>query len=175
MQWSADPAEGFTTAKPWQALQENAAWVTVENQMGDPGSLLSLYQRLIELHLERPSLSRGSFLPLAGTPSNLLAYVRQEGTELTLVVLNFGTEPVEFPAMEADPATLPVGNYAVKTLLGGVALPNLSVDVAGVITLQSTQLLTLAGRTGYVFGLAPAGPSATPEAPTSPTAPGDGR
>jgi hypothetical protein len=72
--------------------------------------------------------------------------------------------------MNADPETLPAGDYAVTTLLGGLAVPNLSVDDAGIVTLESTQPPAIEGRTGYVFGLNPARTDATAAAPASPTA-----
>lgn len=162
MQWSRVPGEDFTIGEPWQQPQENATWVTVQNQQGDPESLLTLYQRLIELHTSRPSLSRGSFAPLTGTPSNLLAYVRQEGAELTLVILNFGVDPVELPALDAGPGALQPGEYAVDSLVGGVALPNLVVSDDGAIGMNTGGLTSIPGRTGYVFGLSPVGAEATP-------------
>jgi glycosidase len=168
MQWSRDPEQGFSVAEPWEPPQDNAAWLTVENQHGDPESLLSLYQRLIELHTARPSLSSGAFIPFTGTPSNLLAYARQEGSELTVVILNFGADPADLRSLEHDSAAVPAGDYAAVILLGGMTVPDLVVTEEGVVTLKSGDSLTLDGRTGYVFSLAPAGATATPAASATP-------
>ena len=48
MQWDASPNGGFTTGDPWLTLVDPRER-NVESQRGDPGSLLELYRRLLEL------------------------------------------------------------------------------------------------------------------------------
>ena len=48
MPWDAGPEAGFTTGTPWLPLVDPERR-NVEGQRGDPGSLLELYRRLLEL------------------------------------------------------------------------------------------------------------------------------
>ena len=54
MQWSSAPGAGFTTGRPWLPLGIDYADQNVEQQRGDPTSMLSLYRRLIALRRQSP-------------------------------------------------------------------------------------------------------------------------
>ena len=56
MQWDDNPQAGFSTAEPWLPLAEDWAACNVESQRSDPGSMLTLYRRLLALRrdLRRP-------------------------------------------------------------------------------------------------------------------------
>ncbi|MBX3070132.1 MAG: hypothetical protein KF883_06555 [Thermomicrobiales bacterium] len=168
MQWSRDPATGFTAGTPWQPFQADAGWVTVENQSGDPYSLLSLYQRLIDLHTSRPSIAHGSFVAATGTTSNLLAYLRVAGDEVTLVILNFGRDAVELEPLTFGTDDLASGTYGVDTLLGGLPVADVNV-VDGVIQFGAGSRVTLAAQSALVLDVSVLGLDASPVA--SPSAP----
>jgi alpha-glucosidase len=53
MQWDSSPAGGFTTGEPWLAPIDPRGR-NVEDQRGDPGSLLNFYRRLIEFRRSLP-------------------------------------------------------------------------------------------------------------------------
>lgn len=89
MQWNASPRAGFSTAEPWLPVHPNHTVVNVENQAGDPGSLLSFYRKLIWLRKKTPALCRGDYRSLVSPPTDHLAYVRSCGDHLVLVLLNF--------------------------------------------------------------------------------------
>jgi alpha-glucosidase len=72
MQWDASPAGGFSTGTPWLPPVDPQER-NVEAQRGDPGSLLSLYRRLLEL---RGGLGEG-FRLLDAEPG-VVAYERGE-------------------------------------------------------------------------------------------------
>jgi alpha-glucosidase len=83
MQWTAEPLGGFTEGAPWLPLVDPERR-NVEAQRGDPGSLLELYRRLIELRREL-----GSGFELLRTHDGVLAYRRGPFE----VHLNFTAEP----------------------------------------------------------------------------------
>jgi alpha-glucosidase len=91
MQWDASPNAGFTTAgaRPWLPLHENFLQRNVAAQQQDPASLWNFFQRLIALRRELPALQKGMFQPLTEDTRYLLAYLRQTGSQMVLVALNF--------------------------------------------------------------------------------------
>ena len=92
MQWSGEAHAGFTTAAPWLRLAPDWPTNNVEAQWRDPGSMLTLYRRLIALRRAQPALNRGTHEAL-GTEGEVLAYARNcEGRRL-VVLLNFGATP----------------------------------------------------------------------------------
>jgi alpha-glucosidase len=88
MRWTPGPHCGFTTGKPWLPVGAEREACNVERQAADPGSMLSLYRRLLALRRERAALALGDY---TGVPSTdeCLAYLRRHGDESIYVLLNF--------------------------------------------------------------------------------------
>ncbi|EJN57573.1 glycoside hydrolase family 13 protein [Halogranum rubrum] len=96
MQWSDAPESGFTDGEPWIGCNSNYETVNVEHARADENSVWHYYQDLIKLRHDRDVLVYGAFdLFLPNHPA-IFAYTRTLGDERGLVVLNFGTDPVEF-------------------------------------------------------------------------------
>jgi len=91
MQWSAAAQAGFTTGAPWLRLADDWPTHNVESQSPDPGSMLSLYRRLIALRRAHPALNGGSFEAL-GSEDEVLAYARNGEAERLVILLNFGAK-----------------------------------------------------------------------------------
>jgi len=96
MQWNGSPHGGFSTAVPWLPSHPDHRVVNVENQKGDPDSLLSFYRELIWLRKKTPALCRGGYRALVFPPTDCLAYVRAHGDRSVLVLLNFAGKRVTF-------------------------------------------------------------------------------
>jgi glycosidase len=114
----APPGHGFTTGKPWHAFAPGASVHCASAEAADPGSLLSYYRRLIALRKASPALSRGdlSLVSVPGAPRSAIAFLRQAGEEVVLVLHNAGAEP-------ADTGLLRVFGTLAEPLLGeGVEL-----------------------------------------------------
>ncbi len=94
MQWNAGDFAGFSTAQPWLPLPKDYASRNVARQTTDKHSTLSLYRRLIWLRRASPALQGGIYRPLETNADNVFAYLRESSSELRLVVLNFGGDPV---------------------------------------------------------------------------------
>jgi alpha-glucosidase len=91
MQWDASPNAGFTTGTPWLPLADDYQRFNVAEELADPRSMLSLYQRLIELRRATPALEIGSY---AAVPADgdLLAYIRESRGRRLLIALNLGSQ-----------------------------------------------------------------------------------
>ena len=96
MPWEGtSPPFGFTTAaQAWLPQPQEWAALTVEAQLSEEDSTLSLYRRAIRLRHERQEIT-GDEIAWYDSPPGCLAFGRTGG--LTCV-LNAGTEPVMLPA-----------------------------------------------------------------------------
>ncbi len=91
MQWDGSPKAGFTAGEPWLPFNAVHETCNVENLARDPGSILTLYRRLIALRRTSRALSIGSFHPVE-TEGQVFSYERREGAERLMVALNLGHE-----------------------------------------------------------------------------------
>lgn len=85
---TAGPAAGFSTGTPWLPIGATAEQLNVAEELHDPSSMFSLYRELLALRRSRPSLRAGNEVFL-DAPPDVLAYLRTENAERSLVVLNF--------------------------------------------------------------------------------------
>jgi len=92
MQWTPEANAGFTTGEPWLPIADDYETINVQVQRDDPDSILSLYNRLIELRRGSRALEVGGFWPVAAH-GDVLAYLRHQDDERYLILLNLGGEP----------------------------------------------------------------------------------
>jgi alpha-glucosidase len=115
-----DGADGRDGADASRAtwLPQPASWrdLTVEAELADPGSMLSLYRHVLRVRHCEPAFAGDGFRWLPG-PEDVLSYRR--GADVT-VVINASARPVELPAHEAILA-------ASGEVPGGVLPPDTSV------------------------------------------------
>ena len=95
MPWSGEkpPYDFSTAAKTWLPMPDSWADLTVETQLEDPDSTLSLYRRALELRHEHAGF-RGDGLEWFSAPEGCLAFRRPAGL---LCALNASTAPVPMP------------------------------------------------------------------------------
>ena len=91
MQWAPTPNAGFssTDASPWLPIDDGYRRLNVETELDDPGSLLNLYRRLLDLRRQSSALRRGSYLTHPGSTDTVLVYRRESDDETMTVALNF--------------------------------------------------------------------------------------
>jgi alpha-glucosidase len=109
---TAGPGAGFTTGTPWLPIGSTAEQLNVASELRDEGSMLNLYRDLLGLRRSRPSLRAGDQVFL-DVPRDVLAYLRTETGECSLVVLNLAAAtrsldlaPVIGPGWSSTPALL---------------------------------------------------------------------
>ena len=101
MQWDGGRNAGFTQGTPWLPLAPDAPRVNVAAERNQPGSMLTLYRRLIALRRTEPALAVGSFAPVLAD-GNLLGYRRELDGTAFLVALNFGATEQRFVPRRQD-------------------------------------------------------------------------
>jgi oligo-1,6-glucosidase len=117
MQWDASPQAGFTTGKPWLAVNPNHTEINAAAAVADPDSVYHYYRRLIELRHTEPAVVDGDFTMLLPHHEQLYAFTRRLGATSLLVVGNFSAETVR---AEVDDAA---GWAAAELLLTNAATP----------------------------------------------------
>jgi len=93
MPWDGGPNAGFCPPgrEPWLPLVPDAAARSVAAQRDDPGSLLSLYRRLLALRRAEPALALGTWR-LLRADGGVLAYAREHAARRVTVALNLTGE-----------------------------------------------------------------------------------
>jgi oligo-1,6-glucosidase len=95
MQWDAGPNAGFTTGTPWLPVHPDYREVNVAAQLGDPGSVLTHFQRLIRLRRQHPIVVEGDFALLLPDHPSVYAFLRRLDDEELLVLANLASHAVD--------------------------------------------------------------------------------
>ena len=108
--WAGDrPPFGFSTSpKTWLPMPDSWAPLTVEAEIADPGSMLTLYRDALRLRHEQRALGRGEFRWVEGLADDILAFDLVLSGETVRVVANFGAAPVALPAGKVLLASSPL-------------------------------------------------------------------
>lgn len=96
MQWDSSPNAGFSSAEPWLPLDPHAANCNVETLRDDPGSILTLYRRLLGLRREHAALSLGAYRAVS-VENDVFVYEREHADEVLRILLNFGHAACSVP------------------------------------------------------------------------------
>ncbi len=106
MPWGGEkPPYEFTSGpSTWLPMPEGWADLTVEAELADPGSMLSLYRRALDLRRSHPAIT-GDELAWRDAPAGCLAFRRPGGLRC---LLNASTSAVPLPAGEIVLASSPV-------------------------------------------------------------------
>ncbi len=91
-QWDGSLHAGFTAGEPWIAVNKNYRVVNAAVQGEDADSVLAYVRRLVKLRRERKVLVYGEYRPLYAHELEICAYLRSDGSEQVLVLLNFSGE-----------------------------------------------------------------------------------
>ncbi len=135
MPWTGAPGHGFTTGKPWIRFGDDADTRNVAVQVGDRGSVLATYRRLIALRHDRASLRRGSIRRLDLGGDDILAYLREWDGEASLVVANFATDETTVDLAAA-------GGGAWRPIGGSHQEPS-APDASGALPLRGLEVVIL--------------------------------
>ena len=95
MQWSAADHGGFTTGTPWIEVNPNVREVNVEQDIGDPDSILAHYRRLIALRQEKDLVVFGHTKQIFADDPDIIAFERKHGSERLLVIANLTAQDQE--------------------------------------------------------------------------------
>ena len=112
MQWSKLPQAGFTTGRPWLAVNPNYQEINVEAALADPSSIFYTYQQLVALRKEQDWLISADF-ELVDTTDQVFAYQRVDGNQRYLIVVNLSSQVQSFE-LEEDYQEILISNTNVE-------------------------------------------------------------
>ncbi|HVZ19388.1 MAG TPA: alpha-glucosidase [Terriglobales bacterium] len=93
MQWNSSANAGFSTTKPWNAVDPKYKTYNVEVEKKDPNSILNWYHNIIALRKTNRALLDGNYVALNQNDPNVLSYLRSYKGENVLVALNMSGSP----------------------------------------------------------------------------------
>lgn len=120
MQWSKEASSGFTSGKPWLALNSNYKEINVQAALMDPQSIFYTYQHLIKLRHENKIVVSGSFTTAISSP-NVLAYYRELNDQCWLIVANLSENEEHF-STSAEIKQFLISNYSAPQSLDNIVL-----------------------------------------------------
>jgi oligo-1,6-glucosidase len=118
MQWDGTENAGFTTGKPWIAVNPNHKEINAQAALADDDSVFHHYRRLIDLRRTEPAVAHGDFRMLLAEHDEVYAFTRRHGDTELLVLANFSGEPstIEVPdAGRWQEGELVLANYPADT------------------------------------------------------------
>jgi len=124
MQWTGGPWAGFSTARPWMALNPNYPQINVAADRADPDGVFEWYRGLITLRTNLSIVTDGDFKLLVPDHPDLFAYTRSEGQTHLLIIGNFAGHIVDLPQ-----DCVPSGDWTLLTSNMPEAAPDALSDV----------------------------------------------
>ena len=111
MQWNANENAGFTTGKPWIAVNPNYTTINAEAALADPDSVFYYYQKLIKLRHEYDIIVYGAFRPLLTDSDSIYAYERVLDGKTLTVACNWTEKETACDLFENAGGTELISNY----------------------------------------------------------------
>jgi oligo-1,6-glucosidase len=113
MQWSNTINAGFSTGKPWLAINPNYTTVNVEAAEKDENSILQFVKNMIKLRNDNKDLLvYGKYTLLDKDNKQAYAYSRESGNKRFLVLLNFTAVTVKVnTGIDISKAKVVINNY----------------------------------------------------------------
>lgn len=120
MQWDETENAGFTSGKPWIAINDNYKTINTKKAMADRSSVYFYYRKLIELRKDENIISDGLYFPILKDDDKIFAYIREYEGEVLINMNNFSKDYVEVDLEnildDYDKFTYLLGNYGEKKI-----------------------------------------------------------
>ncbi len=111
MIWDDSEQGGFTTGKPWLALNRDKSY-NAKQALEDPDSLFYHYQALIRIKADYPVIRDGEYIPLLMRDKHIFAYKRVTNEEEMVIISSFSKKPLKRPKLsEYKDYELLLSNY----------------------------------------------------------------
>ncbi|AVI93376.1 Oligo-1,6-glucosidase [Oenococcus oeni] len=111
MQWNDKNNAGFSSAKPWFALNPNYKSINVEDSLADKNSVFYYYQKLIKLRHNNEIIKYGSFKEIDPDDDQVYAYRRHYEGKTLLIISNFTDKIVSRDYGQSNASSLLIDNY----------------------------------------------------------------
>ncbi|NLA42792.1 DUF3459 domain-containing protein [Candidatus Saccharibacteria bacterium] len=89
MRWDNSKYAGFSTVKPWLPVGPHKEWMNVEAQQKTDHSFLKMYQKLLRLRSEEPTIRYGSYDNWRETSDEIMTFRRSLDGKEFYTVVNF--------------------------------------------------------------------------------------
>lgn len=123
VQWDDTENGGFTTGRPWIAVNPNYKEINAKSQVEDPNSVFHYYRKLIALRKELPIMVYGKYDLLMPDDPELYVYTRTLDEEKLLVICSFTEKERTFSVPEEFAgASCIISNYEVGKTEGEITL-----------------------------------------------------
>ena len=102
MQWDDSANAGFTTGKPWLAVNDNYKTVNAKKESEDDASVLEWYRSLNRLRQENAVLADGDYQEIMNDSEEIFAYTRSNDTQKAVILVNFTDKDVEYDSQYVE-------------------------------------------------------------------------
>lgn len=92
MQWDDSDNAGFTTGRPWLAVNPNYRQINVKAQQADEDSVLAFYKKLTALRKSedyKETIVYGDLIAVPQTDENVMVFYRKSAQKTLLVAANY--------------------------------------------------------------------------------------
>lgn len=151
MQWSAEAHAGFSSAAPWEPLNDGWEELNVAVQDSDPESLLNWYRGLVGLRNRYPALQKGDYIPFTSSCRRLYTVARVLEGEVLLTVANLGVQSLENCTIGLEGSDL-AGTWQTEAVWGTAPFDEISFADDGSLT-DFLVAQSLAGGETFVLKL----------------------
>jgi alpha-glucosidase len=103
MQWDNSPYAGFATVESWLPIAADYATRNVKGQETEPRSMVNMVKQLLRIRQHSPAINHGAYTAIPVATPDVMAYLRTEGAEWMLVVLNFADETKTVNLVKVSP------------------------------------------------------------------------
>ncbi|MBS1545652.1 MAG: alpha-amylase [Bacteroidetes bacterium] len=152
MQWTTGTNAGFTTGTPWVQMNSDYATSNVQTLQADPNSLWNHYRKLIHIRTSSTPLLHGDYSAVSSTTDKVYSFLRAKDSQGVLALHNLQSSPASSVTFSLSQSSLSAGTYAVKELLSGASLGNVTIASGGGFS-GFSPITTLDGYGSYVLSL----------------------
>ena len=139
VQWTAADHAGFTTGRPWMAVNPNYVEINADAALADPDSVLHHYRRLIEFRHTEPVVAEGDFDMLLPDHPTVYAFTRTLDDTRLLVLVNVSSGRAD--AVVPDGPLWCASETVVRTAAGDAAAAPIGADGAVVLAPWEARVL----------------------------------
>ncbi|MCB0568696.1 MAG: alpha-glucosidase C-terminal domain-containing protein, partial [Phaeodactylibacter sp.] len=120
MQWDGSANAGFTSGKPWLAVNPDYPTLNVAKQEANPNSCLNYFRKMVKLRKDNLVLVYGEYQIVQREHPQIYAYTRKLDNEKMLVLLNFSSQDATITLPESDTSgAVLINNYETVEKDGG--------------------------------------------------------
>ena len=118
MQWDSTENAGFTTGKPWLAVNRNYKFINAEDCLQDKDSIFYHYKKLINIRKHNDTIIYGDYKLLLPEDKNIFAYSRELNGDKIVVVCNFYNKEINLNFKEDfNNVEILLSNYKDSSIL----------------------------------------------------------